>query len=104
MKKCIFTYKNIYYLSLISEYIEDGDIDDTDIDDTVGSLLIKLFDEKEDSWYSTNLSQLLFYFLKLCNNGHVKISKSVVEKALKACKNEKCQEMLNGYISKANYN
>ena len=100
VEKCIFKDENVYYLSLMSEGIEKRD-DDAEYD-KFDRMLIKLFDEKEDVSHSKNLSHILHCFLKLCDNGGVRLSKSTIEQALAQCKNEKCQQILKQYIEKEN--
>ena len=97
----------------MSQYIRKGDINDEkemeqESHGILSSILIELFDhdydDKEVCSDSSNLSQLLFYFVKLCNNGGVKLPKSTIEYVLKQCKNDKCKEMLNGYIDQKYHN
>ena len=102
---CIFADKNVYYLSLMSQYIKKGDIDGKKNNyhhdyGRLSTILVKLFGEKKVIFDSNNLSQFLFYFLQLCQNSGIKLSKSAIEEALNKCKNTKCKEMLNQYIEK----
>lgn len=94
--QCIFRYKNVYFLSLMSEYIGKGDV--TDDSNVWSEYLLDFFDVYQPVSRSNNLSQLLFYFLKLCQNCNVKLDQSTFKEALKKCKNEKCQDMLKQYI------
>ena len=81
----------------MSQHVQNGDINDKESE--LDKHLIRLFEEK-DILYSIDLSQCLFYFLQLCNNGHVKLSKSTIEDTLNKCQNEKCKQMLNEYSRK----
>ena len=92
---CTFHYYNGYFVSLFSEYIEKGDINDDD--GKLSKQLIKFFDEKQEISRSNSLYYYLFWFLQLCVNGDVKLSKSAVEEALNQCKNEKCKHAINQY-------
>ena len=97
IEKCILESNNVYFLSLMSQHIRKGDVDDLYSD--FGHTLSKLFDKKQDTSNSLNLSIFLFYFLELCKNG-VRLDKLRIEKILNKCKDEKCCQMLNQYIEK----
>ena len=71
----------------------------------LANTLIALFDEKWDISQSLDLSKVLFYFLQLCKNGDIKLTKSTLERALNECYiigNTKCKKMLTEYIEQEN--
>ena len=96
IKNCIFKCQNVNFLSLMSQYMRKGDVNDQD--SILSEKLIKLFDDKIDISRSIDLSQFLSHFFELCENCDVKFSKSTIEEALNKCQDEKCKEMLSQYI------
>ena len=102
MDHCMFKFPNIHYLSLMSKYIGKGDINNED--SKLNSKLMKLFDDKKQSDKTDiidsneyNVSQFLYYFFQLCNNGDCKFDKPTIERALNKCKDEQCEKMLKEY-------
>ena len=79
--------ENVYYLSLMSQYIEKDDTRRVDFDE----LLISVFSQNEST-------KLLHCFLTLCKKCDVKFEKETVSDALSKCQNkEECVSMLNEY-------
>ena len=91
------THESVHFLSLMSNYIKPGDISNTF--NNLSNILIDLCNNDGNR----DISQFLFYFLRLCDNSNVKLSKSVIHDAINKCQNEKCKQMLNQYIEGKNY-
>lgn len=94
----MFKHPNVYFLSLMSQYIKKGDINSQDSE--LNKKLIKLFDAKQDisSGNLNDLAKFLFYVFQLCKNGEIQFDKTTIKKALNKCKSDKCKQMLNEYI------
>ena len=81
--------ENVYYLSLMSQYIEKGEIYTRN--GKFDELLISLFS-------TTQQRKLLDCFLRLCQKCNVQFKKETISDALSKCKNdEECVSMLNKY-------
>ena len=81
--------ENVYYLSLMSQYIKKYDINTRN--GKFDKWLISVFSQNEST-------KLLDCFLRLCKKCDVKFEKETISDALSKCKNnEKCVSMLNQY-------
>ena len=107
MDTCIFGCKNVYFLSLMSQYIEESDVNDEikDLHHLRGhgpsrKMLIKMFDNQHFGLNTNSLvPTFLFHWLQICQKSDVKFSKSAIEYTLKTCTGEKYEEILNQYIA-----
>ena len=87
IEDCIID-ENVYYLSLMSQYIEKDDIDTREVQ--FDKLLVSAVSKNEST-------KLLNYFLRICKKCDVQFKKEAISDALSKCQNTECVSMLNEY-------